>query len=88
MRLYQKNAARVTLVVADIGMPIMNGYELVQELKKLDPKLPIIISSGFGDKEVAATIPRGAIAGLVSKPYGFEQLKNVLKGVPSLSPDK
>ena len=81
LELYQKNAAEVTLVVTDIGMPVMNGYELFHELKKLDPKLPIIISSGFGDKEVAATIAQDAIAALVSKPYSFEQLEKVLKSV-------
>ena len=88
VELYQKNAAEVTLVVTDIGMPIMNGYELFQELKKINPKLPIIISSGFGDKEVAATIPRDAIAGLVSKPYRLDALKNVLKGVAEDMPTK
>ena len=54
--LYRKNAADITLVVADIGMPIMNGYEMIRELKKLDPKLPIVISSGFGEAEVTAAI--------------------------------
>ena len=81
LELYQKNAADITLVVADIGMPIMNGYEMFRELKKLDPKLPIIISSGFGDDEVTTALSRDAIAGLVSKPYKFDLLRRVLKSV-------
>jgi len=78
---YQKNAGDITLVVTDIGMPVMNGYELFRELKKLNPLLPIIISSGFGDEAVTSRIPREDIAGMVSKPYRFDQLRDVLKGV-------
>ena len=81
LELYHENAADITLVVADIGMPIMNGYEMFRELKKLDPKLPIIISSGFGDDEVTVALSRDAIAGLVSKPYKFDLLRRVLKSV-------
>jgi CheY-like chemotaxis protein len=88
LELYQKNAADITMVVTDIGMPIMNGYEMFSELKKLNPKLPIIISSGFGDKEVTTTIPRDAVAGMLSKPYNFELLKKVLRGVLEESASK
>ncbi len=81
LELYQKNAADITMVVTDIGMPIMSGYEMFYELKKLNPQLPIIISSGFGDKEVTTTIPRDAVADMLTKPYNFELLKKVLRGV-------
>ncbi len=78
---YHQNAADICLVLTDMGMPVMDGYELFHELKKLDPDLPIIISSGFGDTTVTAKISGGNIAGLVSKPYSFEQLRSVLKNV-------
>jgi len=75
---YRKNAAEITLVLTDIGMPLMNGYQLIQELKKINPKLPIIVSSGFGDAIVTTKIAPGEIAGLISKPYSFDQLREVL----------
>ena len=78
--MYQKNAEYITLVLTDIGMPVMDGYQLIHELKKLDPELPIIVSSGFGDAEVTSRIHE-TIAGVVSKPYSFDQLRNVLKSV-------
>ncbi len=81
LELYQTNATDITLVLTDMGMPIMDGYELFSELKKLNPELPIIISSGYGDAEVGSRIGIDNIDGLISKPYGPDQLREVLKGV-------
>ena len=81
LELYQKNATDITLVLTDMGMPVMDGYELFRELKKLNPELPIIISSGYGDTIVTSRIPSVDIAGLVNKPYNFDQLLVVLRGV-------
>jgi PAS domain S-box-containing protein len=79
--LYKKYSADITLVIADMGMPVMDGYELFRELKMLNSELPIIVSSGFGDAEVTSRIPREQIAGLVNKPYHYDQLREMLKGV-------
>ncbi len=81
LELYSENAADITLVITDMGMPIMDGYALFRELKKLNPLLPIIISSGFGNSVVTSMIAREDIAGLVGKPYNFDQLRDVLKMV-------
>jgi PAS domain S-box-containing protein len=81
LELYQQNAAEINLVITDMGMPLMNGYELFYKLKQLNPKLPIIISSGFGEGDIAVKIPREEIAGLLNKPYTFDQLREVLRGV-------
>jgi CheY-like chemotaxis protein len=81
LELYRQHAAEITLVMTDIGMPFMDGYELFHELKKEQLKLPIIISSGFGDAAITARLPREEIVGFVSKPYRFDQLRDVVRGV-------
>lgn len=81
LELYQQNAADITLVMTDMGMPVMDGYELFSELKKLKPELPILISSGFGDVEITSKIARDEITGLISKPYRFDLLQETVKSV-------
>ena len=81
LELYRKNAAGITLVVTDIGMPVMDGYKLVGELKKLAPELPIIVTSGFGDAEVGSRLAVDDLAGLVNKPYHPDQLLAALKRI-------
>ena len=81
LELYQKNSAGIALVVTDMGMPVMNGYELVRELKKLNPDLSIIVSSGFGDVDVTSRLGSEDITGIINKPYNFDQLREVLEKV-------
>jgi len=80
LELYRKNAAVISIVMTDIGMPVIDGYTLFRELKMIKPDLPIIISSGFGDISVTTKIPRKEIAGLVCKPFHFDHLREVMKG--------
>ncbi|MEI6206331.1 MAG: PAS domain-containing protein [Desulfuromonadales bacterium] len=81
LELFQKNAADINLVITDMGMPVMDGYQLFRELKTLKSDLPIIISSGFGDSVVESRIASEDIAGSISKPYSFDRLRDVLKSV-------
>ncbi|PKN11731.1 MAG: hybrid sensor histidine kinase/response regulator [Deltaproteobacteria bacterium HGW-Deltaproteobacteria-4] len=80
LELYQAGAREITLVVTDIDMPVMNGYELCKALKKINNALPIILSSGFGDQYDTTQITAETISGFLSKPYSFEQLGKALKG--------
>ncbi len=81
LELYRKNAEYITMVVTDLGMPVMDGYELIRELKSIDPELPVIVSSGYGDAEVTSRIAEAKVAGFLSKPYSFAQMREVLKSV-------
>lgn len=74
-------SSKIDLVLTDIGMPLMGGHELIRELKKLDPNLPIVVSSGFGDAALSSRLDREDVAGLVSKPYNLDQLRGVLRRV-------
>jgi len=47
--LQQCAAQSFDLIITDYRMPKMNGVEFIQELKKQDPQIPIILISGFTD---------------------------------------
>lgn len=53
LRLILEHAARVRLVVTDHRMPRMTGGELVRELKRRLPHLPIVLVSGHGAEDIA-----------------------------------
>ncbi|NTW98695.1 MAG: PAS domain S-box protein, partial [Geobacteraceae bacterium] len=81
IELYRQYSSDIRLTVTDIGMPVMDGYALFRELTGINPELPIIISSGFGDMDVSEHIAPENIAGRISKPYSFDKMREVLKAV-------
>ncbi len=50
------------LVLTDLLMPGIDGLELVEQVRKLFPRVPTILITGFGSEEVAAeALQRGAV---------------------------
>jgi CheY-like chemotaxis protein len=69
---------RFRLVLLDLRMPGMTGEETFDALRATNPKLPIVIWSGYGaDQDVAAMLRRGA-AGFVQKPYRVAELSRTI----------
>jgi len=57
----------VDLVVTDLAMPNMNGLELVQEIKRKWPQLPVVLVTGVGSEEAAAEALRSGAASYTPK---------------------
>ena len=65
------------LVICDVRMPLILGTELVAELRRDLPRLPIVLISAFADEKLAAQAhERGAW--LLSKPFDAAVLGQVL----------
>lgn len=59
----------VSLVILDLTMPVMTGEQAIPLIKALDPRLPIILSSGFSEAEISRRFASAGIAGVLQKPY-------------------
>ncbi|MRR56204.1 MAG: response regulator [Deltaproteobacteria bacterium] len=84
--LYLEHASEVALVLTDMGMPIMDGCALFHALKQYNHSLPIVISSGFGDADVTSRFGNDEIAGVISKPYTPDKLRELLKSILDSAP--
>jgi PAS domain S-box-containing protein len=74
IKIYKKNKRKIDLVIVDMIMPEMNGKETFSELQKIDPKVKVLLMSGFSQKdEVNEVLKRGAI-GFIQKPFTFQKL--------------
>ncbi|MDQ2900592.1 MAG: response regulator [Acidobacteriota bacterium] len=51
---YEKNRVDVDMVLTDVMMPQMNGFELGERLTALDPSLKVLYMSGFRDSPIGA----------------------------------
>ena len=78
---FTANKDTITAVLLDLIMPEMDGGVVLEELKKRDPDVRVIISSGYTrDEPVQRILDRGAMA-FVEKPYTVKQLAATLDRV-------
>ena len=65
-------------VISDLGLPNLNGFQLLKEIHTAQPHLPAIALSGYGmDEDVKRAKAAGFMAHLV-KPVPFDQLRALL----------
>lgn len=64
----------VDLLLTDIRMPGISGVELIDELEKLNIVIPILVITGYGDKELVIQLMRKGCADYIDKPFDPEEL--------------
>jgi FixJ family two-component response regulator len=57
------------LAVVDMGLPDRPGQQLVAELRKICPSLPIIVASGYGESEVRRRFEAEQRFAFLNKPF-------------------
>lgn len=67
--------AKHDLVITDVAMPLMNGWELIAALRVRSPTLPIILISGYQTGEWNQSyLTRQGISAVLNKPLDLDQL--------------
>jgi len=69
----------ISVVVTDIAMPVMDGAAMIQVLRRFNPRLPVIVTSGQASKEQLAKIGGLEEKHVLAKPYTAEELLKTLK---------
>ncbi|MFD2507114.1 response regulator [Halalkalibacter alkalisediminis] len=69
------------IIITDIYMPMMNGLEMIEELKTDNFERKVIILSGFNDFEYARQAMKLKIADYLSKPASIDTITEVLENV-------
>ncbi len=64
------------LILMDIKMPVMNGYEATAEIRKVDDQIPIIAVTAFAFAEDEQKVYDSGFNGYVAKPIKAADLKN------------
>lgn len=71
-------SARINLVVTDLKMPEMDGFELLAFLKNNFPEIPAIVMTAFGTTEIERQLARSGMISMLEKPVDFEELTQLI----------
>ena len=72
IEIFKKN--KVAFVILDMRMPGMNGYEIYHQLKKIQPKVKILVASGYTGDQSEKRLESIGFDGFIHKPFNLKQL--------------
>jgi CheY-like chemotaxis protein len=88
LRVFEHHGGEVDAVLLDLAMPGINGEQTLLELKKRRPDVPVVLLTAYAEDELRLRAIRAQLAGIVAKPFSYEELVNAVKGAtgPTSSP--
>lgn len=71
---YRRLKDQIALVILDFTMPVMDGADVFNELLQIDPKAPVVLSSGFAEQDRLRNMLSRGLRGFIPKPYTQQKL--------------
>ena len=70
---------QLIVILSDINMPVMDGLELLRQIKTRRPDLPVMMVTAYGDDERRRLASEYGAAEFITKPVDFDLLKTQLR---------
>ena len=83
----RQGCATCTIVVSDIRMPGMSGFEFCRRVKEARPEAPVILMTAFeiNQSEFSKVMPHTTIDGFIQKPVSLKNLMALINEISPLS---
>ena len=82
----QKRGKPFDTVIMDLTVPGgMGGKEAIRKLKKLDPKVKALVSSGYSNDPIMSNFSDYGFLGVVKKPYRIQEMSAALESVKKMN---
>jgi DNA-binding response OmpR family regulator len=69
---------RFDLVITDLGIPQMSGWDVADQIKSINPSTPVILSTGWGLKFDPVKMKSPNVDRIIKKPFNLEQVLEVI----------
>lgn len=67
------------LVITDLRMPGMNGFDLLSKLREIDAEIPVLVMTGYSSVENAVEAMKRGATDFIKKPFDFQELKLMIE---------
>ena len=78
VRTYRERPGEFDLVILDLIMPGLDGREAFHEMKRIDPDVRVVVSSGFSRDDLPHELLAEGVLSFLAKPYQIEELVEVV----------
>jgi signal transduction histidine kinase/ActR/RegA family two-component response regulator len=79
VELYEKNAARIDVVLLDMTLPGKSGADVLRELQRIAAGVKVIVTSAYGQQQVNSLLGGLQTWGYVQKPYRAAEVAEMLQ---------
>jgi two-component SAPR family response regulator len=75
-----------SLIISDIRMPEINGYELIRKAKEIKKQVKVVLMTAFeiDDREFCSFLPDIKVDGFLQKPFSISKLNDVITKISIL----
>ncbi len=74
LKIYERIGKQIGLVILDYFLPVIDGDAVFEELRSINPKVNVVLSSGFAEQTKIASMLGQGLRGFIPKPYSREKL--------------
>ncbi|MBB6093778.1 PAS domain S-box-containing protein [Povalibacter uvarum] len=74
LKMFKEQGTAFDVVVTDLTMPVMNGFDLIVALRELRPDVPIVMTSGYAREDDQQRAAQLGIGRIILKPDTVEEL--------------
>ncbi len=79
LRIYRRLGKQISLILLDYFLPVMDGDVIFEELKAINPNVPVVLSSGFGEQAKLGAMLAHGLRGFLPKPYTHQKLVDQIR---------
>jgi CheY-like chemotaxis protein len=66
---YEKEKDRIALVLSDMGLPRMGGWDAMLKILEINPKAKVVLASGFFESRLREEVVAAGAVDFIQKPY-------------------
>ena len=78
---FRLKADKIDLVILDLIMPGMDGGQVFDRIREINPKMRVVLSSGYALSGPAERIMKRGCSGFIQKPYNITELSQVVRKI-------
>ena len=81
LQIYSQMKDEIALIILDFFLPVMDGDAVFDELKAINPRVQVVLSSGFAEQTKLGSMLARGLCGFIPKPYTSAKLLDQVQSI-------